>query len=456
MFLPLTVSYGIRTAEGALHWSTARRDSSRQAPDPARELGPVVQVYAGRAWGWRGAFGVHTWIATKRRGADHYVRHEVIGWGVRYGADAVRVGPGIPDTYWFGSKPAILADLRGSEVESLIDQIEAAGKLYPYNGRYAVWPGPNSNTFTAFVARLEPGREQPERYRFPGVRRRPGRGDAGLGRRAGGQSLGSDLRCRSQSPGPETAGDRKDRTVTPDTWSEADSATFLDRGKYYVPERELQIRIIAGLLESQGDAARIVELCPGEGHLTAALLERFPKAWVLALDGSEAMREATRRSAGEHRGRLEVRAFDLLAHDWRGFDGEKSNAVVTSLTVHHLEGEKKLDLFKDLYESLTPGGIFVLADLTEPPTAIARRIAAESWDEEVRRRALEIDGNLNAFKAFQADQWNYYAHFAPGADPIDKPSSLMDQLLWLREAGFADVDVHWMKAGHAIMSGRKG
>jgi hypothetical protein len=139
-----------------LHWSEARRDSSRQAPDPKVERDSVVQVYAGRAWGWRGAFGVHTWIATKRRGADHYVRHEVIGWGVRHGADAVRVGPGIPDTFWFGSKPVILADLRGSEVETLIDEIEAAGKLYPYNDRYTVWPGPNSNTFTAFVARLVP------------------------------------------------------------------------------------------------------------------------------------------------------------------------------------------------------------------------------------------------------------------------------------------------------------
>lgn len=156
MFLPLGVSYGIRTAEGALHWSEARRDSSRQAPQPSQEFDPVVQVYAGRAWGWRGAFGVHTWIATKRRGADHYVRHEVIGWGVRRGLDAVRVGPGVPDTYWFGSKPAILADLRGPEIEAVIDQIEAAGKRYPFNDRYTVWPGPNSNTFTAFVARQVP------------------------------------------------------------------------------------------------------------------------------------------------------------------------------------------------------------------------------------------------------------------------------------------------------------
>jgi hypothetical protein len=153
---PLAISFGIRTAEGALHWSEARRDSSLQAPDPKVELDAVVQIYAGRAWGWRGAFGVHTWIVTKRRGAEYYVRHEVIGWGVRHGSDAVRVAPGVPDAFWFGSKPKILADFCGPEVEALIDQIEAAGKRYPYNDRYTVWPGPNSNTFTAFVAREVP------------------------------------------------------------------------------------------------------------------------------------------------------------------------------------------------------------------------------------------------------------------------------------------------------------
>ena len=244
--------------------------------------------------------------------------------------------------------------------------------------------------------------------------------------------------------------------MTIERWNEADSATFLDRGRYYVPERELQIEIITGLLESQPDDMRIVELCPGEGRLTKALLERFTEARVLALDGSEAMRESTRVGAGSHAGRLEVRPFDLTRRDWRGFDGERVNAVVSSLAVHHLEGEEKFILFRDLFGSLAPGGSFVLADLTEPPTALGRRIAAAAWDQEVRRRALQIDGDLNALTAFEADQWNYYAHVDPGADPVDKPSSLMDQLLWLKKAGFRDVDVHWMKAGHAVMSGRKG
>ena len=156
MILPLSMNYCLRTAESSLHWSEARRDSSNQAPDPKILREPVLQAYAARAFGWRGAFGVHTWIASKRANADHFVRYEVIGWGVRSGTDAIRVGPGIPDGYWFGSKPKILIDKRGPEVETMIDQIEAAAQRYPYNDRYALWPGPNSNTFTAFIAREVP------------------------------------------------------------------------------------------------------------------------------------------------------------------------------------------------------------------------------------------------------------------------------------------------------------
>lgn len=40
-------------------------------------------------------------------------------------------------------------------------------------------------------------------------------------------------------------------------------------------------------------------------------------------------------------------------------------------------------------------------------------------------------------------------------DPVDKPSRLMDQLLWLEQAGWRDVDVYWMRAGHAMFGGRK-
>jgi hypothetical protein len=55
----LAISYGIRTAEGALHWSEARRDSSRQAPDPKVEFNPgpgLCRQGLGMAWGVWGAY----------------------------------------------------------------------------------------------------------------------------------------------------------------------------------------------------------------------------------------------------------------------------------------------------------------------------------------------------------------------------------------------------------------
>ncbi|HEV8640573.1 MAG TPA: DUF3750 domain-containing protein [Methylomirabilota bacterium] len=137
-------------------WGQARRDSSGQAPDPGIIREAVVQVYAARAVGWRGVLAVHTWIAVKPSGAPAYTRYEVIGWGVDRGAPAVRVNRAGPDNYWFGSRPRLLVERRGDGVDALIARIEAAVTAYPYGSSYRTWPGPNSNTFTAYIARAVP------------------------------------------------------------------------------------------------------------------------------------------------------------------------------------------------------------------------------------------------------------------------------------------------------------
>jgi hypothetical protein len=61
-----------------------------------------------------------------------------------------------PDDYWFGDRPEILVDLRGESAEASIPRIEAAVAAYPYNRSYRIWPGPNSNTFTAWIGRRVP------------------------------------------------------------------------------------------------------------------------------------------------------------------------------------------------------------------------------------------------------------------------------------------------------------
>ena len=137
-------------------WWQARRDPSGQAPDPAATPDAVLQAYAARAVGWRGVLAVHTWFALKPSGASSYTRYEVIGWGVDRGMPAIRRNRTGPDNYWFGSRPDLLVNLRGEGVDALIAKVEAAVEAYPYQDTYRTWPGPNSNTFTAYIGRAVP------------------------------------------------------------------------------------------------------------------------------------------------------------------------------------------------------------------------------------------------------------------------------------------------------------
>ena len=134
-------------------WRTASRAPVGLAPDPATTPEAVVQVYAARAVRWRGYFGVHTWIAVKPARAESYTVHEVNGWRLRRTGSAVVQSDRPPDGRWFGKAPELLADVRGPDAETMIGQIQSAVASYPYADRYRVWPGPNSNTFTAYVSR---------------------------------------------------------------------------------------------------------------------------------------------------------------------------------------------------------------------------------------------------------------------------------------------------------------
>jgi hypothetical protein len=156
LLLPVMVSACMFGRDDGVPWYAARRDPTGLAPDPATTPEAVVQVYAARAVAWRGAFAVHTWIAVKPPGADRFHRYEVMGFGVANGAPAVRIDRMGPDNHWFGAKPELLLDRRGPEVEPMIEKIRAAVASYPYPHEYRVWPGPNSNTFTAHVARAVP------------------------------------------------------------------------------------------------------------------------------------------------------------------------------------------------------------------------------------------------------------------------------------------------------------
>jgi len=161
------------------------------------------------------------------------------------------------------------------------------------------------------------------------------------------------------------------------------------------------------LVEASGARARrILELGTGTGTTAALLLERHSEAVLVGIDSSAGMLEAARvrlppervqLHVGEIQHELPVGPFDLVA---------------SALCVHHLDGAEKAQLFTRVRGVLAPGGRFVLADLVVPDDLSDARTP-----------------------------------FTPG---FDKPSSVIDQLRWLADAGF-DPRVTWEHRDLAVI-----
>ncbi len=121
------------------------------APHPSDYSDAIIQVYAARTRGPKKAVAVHTWIATKRNGADDYIVSQIFGWRLRSRGTALNRGPRVPDRSWARNAPTLLLDIRGEDVEFLIDKVDSAIAEYPWKNEYTAWPGPNSNTFLAWI-----------------------------------------------------------------------------------------------------------------------------------------------------------------------------------------------------------------------------------------------------------------------------------------------------------------
>ncbi len=164
---------------------------------------------------------------------------------------------------------------------------------------------------------------------------------------------------------------------------------------------ELQDETAAATAEIE--AKRILELGFGTGETTRRVLARHPGAHVVGLDGSSRMLAAIQVEGAEFR-RAEL--TDPLPEG--PFD-----LVVSCLTLHHLDGAGKRDLF-------------------------ARVAAVAEW---------LVFGDVVVPK----DPSDAVVPLTP---EYDLPDTLHDQLVWLREAGF-DAESTWARDDLAVVRARR-
>ena len=234
------------------------------------------------------------------------------------------------------------------------------------------------------------------------------------------------------------------------TWSEEDSAIYRAIAAVAVPRRdEMMAALVAAAPFAPDEPIKILELGSGEGLLAAALLARFPRASLTALDGSESMRRETTTGLTEFGARARVAAFELPTLDWwdRMFGVD---LIVSSLALHHLNDAKKQYFYKAAAERMSPRGALLIADLIEPQHPSTRNAAADRWDALASQQA-ESMGAPALYQRFFDEHWNHFRF----PDAADQPAAVMHHLVWLRHAGFVAVDCVWMDAGHAVFGGFK-
>ena len=91
-------------------------------------------------------------------------------------------------------------------------------------------------------------------------------------------------------------------------WHEEDSETFIDYGRYFVPDRAIQLQTICDLIPPRFEPFQVLELCCGEGLLAEAILQQYAAATVYGLDGSPAMLARAQERLAAFDGRFHARA----------------------------------------------------------------------------------------------------------------------------------------------------
>jgi tRNA (cmo5U34)-methyltransferase len=187
-------------------------------------------------------------------------------------------------------------------------------------------------------------------------------------------------------------------------WSNSERvAEYLSRE---IPHRSIAEEMLLEALPTQ--VGRCLDLGTGDGRLLAAIRTRHPHARMAGLDTSEPMlaRAAERFEADPL---VEIRTHDLDLHL---MESGSIDAVVSGLAIHHLEDERKQELFGEVHALLAPGGVFANLDLVSAASA------------QLHERFRHEIGRIQD-------------------DPTDHLADLSDQMGWLRKSGFDEVDCHF-------------
>jgi tRNA (cmo5U34)-methyltransferase len=183
------------------------------------------------------------------------------------------------------------------------------------------------------------------------------------------------------------------------------------------------------------DAKRIVDLGAGSGLFSAMLHTAFPEAELHLIDFSEPMLELARKRLGES-----SRIRYVLADYTTAELPADCDAIVSALSIHHLDDDVKQAILPNILAALKPGGLFINADHVAGPTAALEDEYQLRWLADIRRDGATEQQIADSLFRQQEDR----------RSPVEA------QIAWLRAAGFANVDCWYKASSFAVMCGTRG
>jgi tRNA (cmo5U34)-methyltransferase len=216
-------------------------------------------------------------------------------------------------------------------------------------------------------------------------------------------------------------------------------AEFLDRRQALLPLLDVQEDLVRRLFERHAHRpATFLDIGAGDGAMSQLIRSVVANAEAVLVDFSEPMLARVEARLGPPEGCWRTLHRDLSQEGWSdGLTPGSFGAAVSSFAIHHLPSERKRGLFAELFELLEPGGMFVNMDVVTIEGPLAGL-----FDEQIAANAAAAAGHE-------------HADVLPDDGTEDRPDAALSQLAWLREAGFADVELHFKWAEGAIFGAVK-
>ena len=234
-------------------------------------------------------------------------------------------------------------------------------------------------------------------------------------------------------------------------WQTKEVATaFLEGVRGAIPGADLQTAAIAKITQLWCDApSGILDLGCGDGILGRFLLELFPASRCIFADFSDPMLAAA-RDRTRHIPQAHVLKADFATPQWQ--DTVASHApfdiVVSGFAIHHQPDDRKRALYAEIYNALSPGGVFLNLEHVASSTPAGEQLFNEFFVDRLHAFHATSDPEADR-EAIATTYYNRPDKQENALAPVDR------QCHWLREIGFQDVDCFFKLFELALFGGRK-